>query len=142
MTLMVQGEVLVAGEASGTVLASDTPLSFWGGFDPATGEITDRRHPLSGEIASGRLLVLPFTKGSSTATAILLEAVRAGTQPAAILCRKKDPYLALASVVADEMYAKPIPLVQLSEAAFGQLQSGHFAQLFSDGQIALRRDTP
>lgn len=43
-----QGRVLVAGDAAGTVLASGEPISFWGGYDAATGEIIDRRHPLSG----------------------------------------------------------------------------------------------
>ena len=32
---------LVAGEARGEVLKLDEPLSFWGGVDPETGEITD-----------------------------------------------------------------------------------------------------
>ena len=39
---------LVAGEARGEVLKLDEPLSFWGGVDPETGEITDLRHPQSG----------------------------------------------------------------------------------------------
>ena len=34
---------LVAGKANGEVLKLDEPLSFWGGVDPQTGEITDLR---------------------------------------------------------------------------------------------------
>ncbi|MFN8425100.1 MAG: hypothetical protein U0X87_02420 [Anaerolineales bacterium] len=37
-------------------LVSREPLSFWGGYDWKTGEIIDRRHPLSGEIAKGEFL--------------------------------------------------------------------------------------
>ena len=37
--------VLVAGEASGLVLALDEPLSFWGGFESETGTIIDRGDP-------------------------------------------------------------------------------------------------
>ena len=83
MQRIIQGRPVVAGEAAGELLFSDEPLSFWGGYDAATGEIIDRRHPLSGRIAAGRVLAIPFTKGSSTTTAVFLEAVRAGTAPAA-----------------------------------------------------------
>ena len=111
MGVVIQGRVVVAGEASGDLLLSTQPLSFWGGYDHQTGEIIDRRHPLSGRIASGRVLAVPNTIGSSTTTAVLLEAVRAGTAPAAFLTTSVDSFLALASVVADEMYGRPIPIV-------------------------------
>ena len=77
--VILKGDVIIAGECEGELLASPEPLSFWGGYDYHTGEITDRRHPLSGEIAAGKVLGVPFSRGSSTTTAVLLEAVRAGT---------------------------------------------------------------
>ena len=40
------GECFVAGTASGQVLYSDVPLSFWGGVDPFTGVVIDTHHPL------------------------------------------------------------------------------------------------
>ncbi|MEE9512604.1 MAG: DUF126 domain-containing protein, partial [Anaerolineales bacterium] len=85
MAYVIQSRPLVAGSAVGEVLLSDKPLSFWGGYDASTGEIIDRRHPLSGEFAAGKILALPFSRGSSTTTAVLLESMRGGTAPAAIL---------------------------------------------------------
>ena len=41
----MQGRPVVAGSAPGEALAADVPLSFWGGFDPDTGIVIDRRHP-------------------------------------------------------------------------------------------------
>ena len=82
MARVIQGETIIPGLAKGVALASSEPVSFWGGYDQVTGEIIDRRHPLSGQIAAGRMLVLPYTRGSSTSTAILLESVRAGVAPA------------------------------------------------------------
>ena len=76
---MIQGRPIVPGWAKGKALVANEPLSFWGGYDHQTGEITDRRHPLSGAIAAGRILVVPFSRGSSTTTAVLLEAIRAGS---------------------------------------------------------------
>ena len=83
--LTLHGKPFISGSAKGIALVSREPLSFWGGYDWKTGEIIDRRHPLSGEIAQGRILVIPFTRGSSTTTAVLLEAIRAGTAPTAII---------------------------------------------------------
>jgi predicted aconitase with swiveling domain len=135
---VIRGRPIVAGEAQGEVLVSDEPLSFWGGYDQQTGEIIDRRHPLSGQIAAGRVLAIPFNRGSSTTTAVLLEAVRAGTAPTAILTTGPDHFFALASIVADEMYGKPIPIVALAAADFATLQQGQWLQVRVDGTVVVR----
>lgn len=136
MGMTMQGKVVIAGEAQGAVLVSREPLSFWGGYDWKTGEIIDRRHPLSGFIARGRVLALPFTRGSSTTTAVLLEAIRTGTAPAAILTTGTDFFFALASVVADELYASPIPLVVLIEEDFARLKTEDVVHIEKDGKIS------
>lgn len=126
---------MVAGEARGELLAGHEPLSFWGGYDARTGEIVDRRHPLSGRVAAGRVLAIPFSRGSSTTTAVLLEAVRAGTAPAAILTTGVDSFFALASIVAGEMYGRPIPVVALDPDDFATLCSGQWVEVQADGII-------
>jgi predicted aconitase with swiveling domain len=136
---IMRGKVLVAGEASGKLLVSAEPLSFWGGYDQRTGEIIDRRHPLVGQNAAGRILAIPFTRGSSTTTAVLLEAVRAGTAPAALLTTSIDHFLVLASIVADEMYGKPIPIVVLSQEDFAGLRTGELVRLGDGGEMTLIR---
>jgi len=137
MGRLIQGEVIIPGKARGLALVSDEPLSFWGGYDWQTGEITDRRHPLSGQIAAGRVLCLPFSRGSSTTTAVLLEAIREGTAPAAILTTGADFFFALASVVADELYTQPVPLVALQARDFAQLKNGDVLILKEDGLITI-----
>ncbi len=137
--LTLHGAVVIPGEAHGKALVSSEPISFWGGYDWKTGEIIDRRHSLSGSIAKGRILAVPFTRGSSTTTAVLLEAIRAGTAPAAILTTGTDFFFALASVVADELYASPLPLVALSEADFARLQTGDDIRITNDGRIKVLR---
>ena len=137
MADVIEGMVIVAGEAEGELLVSTEPLSFWGGYDHETGEIIDRRHPLSGQIARGHILAIPNTIGSSTTTAVLLEAVRAGTAPAAMLTTSTDSFLALASIVADEMYATPIPILAISPDQFNKLVSGAKATVRKDGTLLL-----
>jgi predicted aconitase with swiveling domain len=139
MERLMRGKVVVKGAAKGQVLASTEPISFWGGYDYHNGEITDRRHPLSGSIAAGRVLALPFARGSSTTTAILLEAVRAGTAPAAILTTGVDAFFALGSIVAKEMYASPVPIVALEAEDFARLRSGDEVEVSEDGGVRVIR---
>lgn len=126
---------IIPGAASGRALVSSEPLSFWGGYDYHTGEIIDRRHPLSGQIAAGRVLCLPFSRGSSTTTAVLLEAVRAGTAPVAIVTTGVDTFFALASVVAGAMYGHETPVVALAPADFARLRTGDWIDIRDDGSI-------
>jgi len=135
MENVILGWPLVAGEAHGVALVSEEPLSFWGGYDQRTGEIIDRRHPLSGQIAAGRVLAIPYTRGSSTTTAVLLEAVRIGTAPTAILTSCADRFLALASIVAKELYGKSFPIVVLQAVDFARLCCGQWLWIHVDGRI-------
>jgi predicted aconitase with swiveling domain len=135
----LQGKAIIGGEARGTALVSSEPLSFWGGYDWKTGEIIDRRHMLSGSIAKDKILAIPFTRGSSTTTAVLLEAMRAGTAPAAIITTDTDFFFALASVVADELYSAPLPLVALDEVDFAKLCTNDEIQVMNDGRLIVQR---
>ncbi len=134
----MQGRAVVSGQAEGRTIMSPEPLSFWGGYDQASGEIIDRRHPLSGQMAAGCVLGVPRSRGSSTTTAVLLEAVRRGTAPAAILTRGVDAFLALASIVADELYGRRLPVVALSPEDFAGLPSGAWVRVGPDGKIEVR----
>ena len=137
--LTFQGKVIIPGKARGIALVSNEPLSFWGGYDWQTGEIIDRRHQLSGSIAKAKILAIPFTRGSSTTTAVLLEAIRAGTAPTAIITTDTDFFFALASVVAEELYASPLPLISLAERDFAQLKTGDEIQIADTGSVFLFR---
>lgn len=96
-------EPLIAGDASGETLRLSAPISFWGGVDPKTGTIIDARHPERGQCIAGKILLLPGTIGSSSASAVLLELVHAGRAPAAIVMPEPDAILLLGLVVAREM---------------------------------------
>src|SRR5258707_1067410 len=129
MEHVIKCRVIIPGDAEGELLVSREPLSFWGGYDYHTGEIIDRRHSLSGQIAAARLLALPFTRGSSTTTQVLLEAIRVGTAPAAIITTEADSFLALAAIVAQEVYGHALPLVVIDPADFAVLVTGQQAEI-------------
>jgi uncharacterized protein len=137
--IALQGKVIIPGAAEGTALVSNEPLSFWGGYDWKTGEIIDRRHILSGAIAKDKVLAIPFTRGSSTTTAVLLEAIRAKTAPIAIITTETDFFFALASVVADELYSASLPLVALAEEDFAKLRTDDIVQITTNGTVTISR---
>jgi predicted aconitase with swiveling domain len=95
---------------------------------------------LSGSIAKNKILAIPFTRGSSTTTAVLLEAIRAQTAPAAIITTETDFFFALASVVAEELYAAPLPLLALIKTDFNQLQSGDEITIRNSGEVLIQRE--
>src|SRR5438034_3880893 len=135
---MIAGRPIVEGTAEGEALVTNEALSFWGGYDFHTGAIIDAHHPLVGVRAAGCILAVPFSKGSSTTTAVLLEAVRAGTAPAAILTTGADSFFALASIVADVMYGKSFPVVALTPEDFASLRSGERLRIERGGQITTK----
>lgn len=116
-----QARTLVPGAGQGAALVLAEPLSLWGGLDPHTGVIIDQRHPSAGENVKGQVLVLPSGRGSSSASSILLEAVREGTAPAAIVTAEADGILALGAVVARELYEKSPPVVVLEGDDYREL---------------------
>lgn len=140
MERVLTGKPVVAGSAEGRALVSNEPLSFWGGLCPETGEIIDRRHELSGAVVTGRVFVFPRGKGSSTASAVLLEAIRAGVAPAAIMNLKVDPILALGSIVADELYHQVMPIVVLAEKDFFAIKKDDYITIRPDGTVGIRTD--
>lgn len=97
-------EILVPGRAGeGEALVLTAPISFWGGVDPQSGRIADVRHPQHGETIAGRVLFLPGTIGSSSASAVLMELVHNGHAPAALVLHEPDAILLLGLIVAKEM---------------------------------------
>lgn len=131
----LRGVPLVAGEARGEVVWTDEPLSFWGGFDPKTGRVVDRHHGLHGRELTGTVLVLPAGRGSSTSSGVLLESVRAGTAPAALITSRLDPILVLGLVVATELYGRAPALVQVDEQTFRLLRAAGEVTVYADGRI-------
>ncbi len=107
----------MAGDAEGPLLNLDEPLSFWGGVDPATGVITQPRHPGHGRCVAGTVLALPRGIGSSSSSAILLELIHNGHGPVALLLGRADAILALGVVVSREMGYGTIPVLECDVSA-------------------------
>jgi uncharacterized protein len=106
---------LAPGAGAGAPLLLDEPLSFWGGLDPASGAIIDRRHPQAGARVAGRMLMLPAGRGSSGGSAILAEALRLAAGPAGILMLERDAIIVTGALVAAELYGLVCPVALVAE---------------------------
>lgn len=130
----MRGTPLLPGDAAGPLLALSAPLSFWGGVDPNTGRIIQVRHPQCGLSVAGTVLALPATIGSSSSSAVLLELIRSGHAPAALLMHQPDAILLIGCLVAREMGWDAPPAFQLAATAQATLPQG-LIRLDADGGI-------
>jgi len=138
MERILIGKPIVPGSAKGRATVSTQPISFWGGINPHTGEVIDRRHDRSGTIITGKIFVFPQGKGSSTSSAVLMESIKAETAPAAIINTKVDPVLALGAIVADELYHKTVPVIVLSQEDFDSIDEGDYLVVGPDGKVTIK----
>jgi predicted aconitase with swiveling domain len=131
----MKAEMLIEGSGAGPLLRLAAPLSFWGGVDPQSGRIIDVRHPDCGRDISGTVLAMPGAIGSSSSSAVLLELVRIGKAPAAILMEHPDAILLLGLVVAREMGWPHPPAARLAMVDLDPLTD---AKLENRGQPLLQ----
>jgi predicted aconitase with swiveling domain len=99
----------VAGEA----LHISDPISFWGGVSPEDGRLLEESNAAFGESVAGKVILIRELRGSSSASSVLLELIRRGAGPAAIILAEVDAILALGILVAQEMDWETPPLLQL-----------------------------
>lgn len=133
------GRMLVEAPApvEAEVLVCREPLSLWGGLDPTSGRIIDPRCERTGEVVTGKVWLLPAGRGSSSASSVLLEAVRLRTAPLALLLREPDAILALGAIVARELYGRCPAVAVLLPAAFDAIANGSRVRLLPGGAITV-----
>jgi predicted aconitase with swiveling domain len=113
----------------GPLLRLTAPISLWGGVDPIAGTIADPRHPQFGASIAGVVLAIPSAIGSSSSSAVMLELLREGTAPVAIIMGRADAILALGVIVARELGYDTIPVLELPLQGLGEVANGTRAQV-------------
>ncbi|SMB92251.1 predicted aconitase subunit 2 [Thermanaeromonas toyohensis ToBE] len=108
---ILYGRGITKGCSRGEAIVTRQPFGFWGGVDPKTGFIIDKRHELYGQNVKGKVFVFPEGRGSTVGAAVILELVRCGNAPAAIVNRKTETILAVGGVLAEKFYNTSIPIV-------------------------------
>ncbi|MGV6873110.1 cis-3-hydroxy-L-proline dehydratase [Pseudochelatococcus sp. B33] len=120
---------ILAGSASGPVVASPEALSFWGGVDPATGRVIDVHHPLHDVCLTGSILMMPTSRGSCTGSGVLLDLILSGRAPAALVFCESEDVLTLGALIAAEMFGRPLPVLRLDPVSFAALSRAKTARI-------------
>jgi predicted aconitase with swiveling domain len=97
--IILRGRKVVAGCVEGEAIVTHDTISGWGGIDPKTGTIIERRHELRGQSFKDKVLVFPGAKGSSGWSHYFHLARLAGAAPKAMLFNKMSTKVALGAVV-------------------------------------------
>ncbi|KAJ5770793.1 uncharacterized protein N7511_002844 [Penicillium nucicola] len=133
-----QGISHVKGDASGKLIASDLELSFWGGVNPNTSEIIDRHHPLSGQYLQDNILAIPGGRGSCTGSSVMLELLLKDKGPKAMIFERQEDILVLGVIVAEEIFAKTIPVVMLDPKDFHEILQFNGSDIYiSNDQVSV-----
>ena len=127
--------VMFGGECRAKTLVLDEPLSFWGGLDPQTGRIIDEWHPQQGATVTGRVLMLPGTRGSTSSPGALCESLRLGTGPAGILLPAPNMTILTAVTVAAELYQRSIPVLIVEQSEWNYLSLSKEIQITLKGTL-------
>lgn len=97
--IVLRGRKVVGGVAEGEAFVTKETISGWGGIDPNTGTIIERRHEKAGQSFKDKVLVFPGAKGSSGYSHFFHLARVAGAAPKAMLFNKMTAKAALGAVV-------------------------------------------
>ena len=123
------GRMLTTGDVTGEILVCSEGLSFWGGVDPETGAIIDIYHPCHQKIISGKILMMPSSRGSCSGSGVLLELSFKNIAPAAIIFCEAEEILSLGALVSNCIFNKPIPVARLTKEQYSALAAAKSATL-------------
>jgi predicted aconitase with swiveling domain len=115
--MRLKGRVIFSGEAEGDALVTSQPISFYGGVDPASGEIVERGHELRGECVKGRVLVFPYGKGSTVGSYILYRLRKGGLAPAAIINEKCETIVAVGAIISEIPCVDRVDITKIGRGA-------------------------
>ena len=69
------------------------PISFWGGLNGFTGQVTDDNQDSFNEFVSGKILLVNGIKGSTASPGVLLELLMGESRPLGIISTQFEPVI-------------------------------------------------
>lgn len=109
--VVLKGRGLLGEMVEGEALSTKKYFGFTHGVDPSTGEVVDERHEWRGLNLKGKILVYPFGKASSSGALWIIETVRQGNAPLAIINVETEFITGGGCMLAEMLYGTTIVLV-------------------------------
>ncbi|MFX0096687.1 MAG: DUF126 domain-containing protein [Candidatus Hodarchaeota archaeon] len=106
---ILKGRGISEGAAEGRALVSREPISFYGGVDPNTGIVIEKKHELEGKCVKDKILVFPSGKGSTVGAYTIYQMSKKRTAPLAMINIETEGIIAAGCILAG------IPLVDMLE---------------------------
>jgi len=137
-TIRLTGRSVVSGKVHGLALVTSQPISFFGGVDPESGTIIEKRHELEGKKVTGKILVFPRGKGSTVGSYVIYAMKKKKTAPEAMINIETEPIIAVGCILAeiplmDKFNINPIPVIK----------TGDFVEVLADeGFITVQSTIP
>lgn len=133
--LVLRGRGVVDGVAEGKAFVTSHTISGFGGIDPMTGTITERRHERVGESFAGKVLVFRGAKGSSGWASNFQTARLAGAAPVAVIFNELTTKMALGAVVM-----RVPAMTELDQDPIKAIQEGDWVRVDADrGMVTVWR---
>ncbi|MEM1545690.1 MAG: DUF126 domain-containing protein [Candidatus Methanomethylicia archaeon] len=131
--MKLKGRIISEGEARGEALVSSKPLSFYGDIDKASGLIIGRDSDIYGHTVTNKILILPYTRGSTVSAWVIYALKKRNLSPKAILLwRTADPVIASGCLISS------IPLIDMVKPKPQlYIRSGDEVEVLSTGEIII-----
>jgi predicted aconitase with swiveling domain len=138
--VIIRGRGAVAGTAEGEALVCPQGITGWGGIEPSTGVIKEYGNENRGESISGKILVLPGSKGSNGWSCYFNAARIAGHSPRAWIFTRIDSSAGVAATLLSIPTVVDFPA---DEDPCRLIQSGDWVKVDGDsGEIHVTRRRP
>ena len=128
--IRIKAKAVTGGVVEGEALVSQTAISFTGGMDPDTGIIRESGHELEGKSVSGKILVFPAGKGSTTGSWQYYAAFKRGVAPKGIINREAEGVVAISAIITGT------PMVhELEQDPLAVIETGDIVRIDADNGI-------
>ena len=120
----MKGRIISRGVVEAEALTTTQPISFYGGVDPETSEILEKRHELQGKQIKGKILVFPTGKGSTVGSYTLYRLKKGGVAPAGIINIECETVVAVGAIISDIPCVDKIDISEIMSGDTVRIENG------------------
>jgi len=148
--IILKGRGLTSGIAEGRAIVTKQPFNFSAAYlsNLMLGQVSpivkDKRHELFNKSISGKVLVFPFGIGSLTAGVVLLENIKNGVAPKAIINIETEAAILAGAIFAEVFYSLHLPIVdKLDTNPLEIINTGDYVKVKADeGIVEVTKNYP